>query len=194
MSDNKKTHGFGVPNITGPHHFVVRVPKGRNDPVTIIENYGCNGTTVDAKPVERVIISRDSWRTIAEPLKNYLNRRLKEKGFKVSRFSVGDNMVERLLGHEICVLAWAIEDANEDEAREAFTRWSAYRPEEMHWLYQQIVQDAGKASNEARGWRLAIKQALIVKDDLNRPRRAASKGLKPASSESAGEQTSLFAS
>ena len=194
MSDNKKTNGFGVPNITGPHHFVVRVPSGRNDPVTILESYGCNGPSIDTKPSERVIISRDSWKTIVEPLKNYLNRRLKEKGFKVSRFSAGDNMVERLLGHEICVLAWAIEDSNEDEAREAFTRWSAYRPEEMHWLYQQIVQDAGKPSNEARGWRLAIKQALIVKDDLNRPRRTASKSIKSAASEGAAEQASLFAS
>lgn len=192
MSEDKKTRGFGVPNITGPHHFVVRVPSGRNDPVTILENYGCNGPTVDSKPVERVIMTRDSWRTIAEPLKNYLNRRLKEKGFKVSRFSAGDNMVERLLGHEICVLGWAIEDANEDEAREAFTRWASYRPEEMHWLYQQIVQDAGKPGNEARGWRLAIKQALIVKEDLNRPRRAASKSPGKLPSETTAQQASLF--
>jgi hypothetical protein len=192
MNEDKKTRGFGVPNITGPHHFVVRVPSGRNDPVTILENYGCNGPTIDSKPLERVIMTRDSWRTIAEPLKNYLNRRLKEKGFKVSRFSAGDNMVERLLGHEICVLAWAIEDANEDEAREAFTRWASYRPEEMHWLYQQIVQDAGKPSNEARGWRLAIKQALIVKEDLNRPRRAASKSPTKLPTETTAQQTSLF--
>lgn len=194
MSDSNKTHGFGVPNITGPHHFVVRIPKGRNDPVTILENYGCNGNTIGAKPVERVIMTRDSWRTIAEPLKNYLNRRLKENGFKVSRFSAGDNMVERLLGHEICVLAWAIEDANDDEAREAFTRWASYRPEEMHWLYQQIVQDAGKPGNEARGWRLAIRQALIAKDEQNRPRKSAAKAASKLVSGEAAEQASFFAS
>lgn len=187
-----ETTGFGVPNVVGPHHFVVQIPAGRNDPVVVIENYGLNGETINAKPVPRVIVSRDAWRVVADPLKAYLNRRLKEKGFKVSRFSAGDNKVERLLGHEIAVLAWAIEQANEDEARIAFTRWASHRPEELHWLYQQIVADAGRPENKPTGWRLAIKQALIVKDERPLPRRDVG-GAKAGKANDTGDQISLFA-
>lgn len=188
-----ETIGFGVPNVVGPHHFVVQIPAGRNDPVVVIENYGLNGETINAKPVPRVIVSRDAWRVVTDPLKAYLNRRLKEKGFKVSRFSAGDNKIERLLGHEVAVLAWAIEQADEDEARIAFTRWASHRPEELHWLYQQIVADAGRPENEPAGWRLAIKQALIVKDERPLPRRDVG-GAKTSKIDSAGDQISLFAS
>lgn len=188
-----ETIGFGVPNVVGPHHFVVQIPAGRNDPVVVIENYGLNGETINAKPVPRVIVSREAWRVVADPLKAYLNRRLKEKGFKVSRFSAGDNKVERLLGHEIAVLAWAIEQADEDEARIAFTRWASHRPEELHWLYQQVVADAGRPENEPAGWRLAIKQALIVKDDRPLPRRDVG-GAKISKTDSTCNQISLFAS
>lgn len=187
-----ETTDFGVPNVVGPHHFVVQIPAGRNDPVVVIENYGLNGETINAKPVPRVIVSRDAWRVVAEPLKAYLNRRLKEKGFKVSRFSAGDNKIERLLGHEVAVLAWAIEQADEDEARIAFTRWASHRPEELHWLYQQIVADAGRPENEPTGWRLAIKQALIVKDDRPLPRRDM-RGTKAGKANDKGDQISLFA-
>lgn len=188
-----ETIGFGVPNVTGPHHFVVQIPAGRKEPVVIVENYGCNGETINARPVPRVIVSRDAWRVVADPLKAYLNRRLKEKGFKVSRFSAGDNKVERLLGHEVAVLAWTIEQADEDEARIAFTRWAAHRPEELHWLYQQIVGDAGKPENEPTGWRLAIKQALIVKDDRPLPRRDVATSAKNTRGDGKSDQISLFA-
>ena len=186
-----ETIGFGVPNVTGPHHFVVQIPAARTEPVVILENYGCNGESINAKPVERVIITRDAWRVVADPLKAYLNRRLKEKGYKASRFSNGDNKLERLLGHEITVLGWAIEQASEVEARIAFTRWAAHRPEELHWLYQQIVADAGKPENEPAGWRLAVKQALIVKDERSLPRRdVASKKL--SKNEAKADQITLF--
>ncbi len=191
-----ETIGFGVPNVVGPHHFVVQIPAGRNDPVVIVENYGCNGETINARPVPRVIVSRDAWRVVADPLKAYLNKRIKDKIDKKHpsvRFSIGDNKVERLLGHEVAVLAWAIEQADEDEARIAFTRWAAHRPEELHWLYQQIVGDAGKPENEPVGWRLAIKQALIVKDDRPLPRRDVASTAKNAKNNAKGDQISLFA-
>lgn len=195
--------GFGVPNVVGPHHFVVQIPAGRNDPVVIIENYGLNGETINAKPVPRVIVSREAWRVVAVPLKAYLNQRVKNSlfegksskdgvNFKASTFSLGNNKIERLLGHEVAVLAWAIEQADEDEARIAFTRWASHRPEELHWLYQQIVADAGRPENEPTGWRLAIKQALIVKDDRPLPRRDM-RGTKAGKANDKGDQISLFA-
>lgn len=187
----KTTLGFGVPNVVAPHHFVVQIPAGRA-PVAIVENYGANGPDVDAKPVPRVLVQRDAWRVVADPLRAYLNQRLKSKGFKGSRFAIGENPVERLLGHEVAVLAWAIEKATEDEARIAFTRWATHGPEELHWLYQQIAMDAGRPEHEPTGWRLAIKQALIVKDDRPAFRRDIA-GPKKSKASDKGEQPSLFA-
>ena len=103
----------------------------------------------------RVEVPRDAWRKVTDGLKGHLNRRLKEKGLKVCRFATGDNRVERILGRELMVLAWAIEDATADEAAIAFTRWSSHRPEELWWLFQQIDRDGGEwdSRGPAGAWR-----------------------------------------
>jgi hypothetical protein len=49
---------------------------------------------------------------IAEALQNELNRRLRQNGFRSSKWKNGDNYVSRLLGKEMMVLIWAIEEAD----------------------------------------------------------------------------------
>jgi hypothetical protein len=109
-------------------------------------------------------------RGAARGLKQHLNRRLKEKGIKASRFATGENKVERLLGRELVVLAWAIEDATADEAAIAFTRWSSHRPEELWWLFQQIDRDGGEWDSPKTGWRMAVRHALIREGEVQQPR------------------------
>lgn len=159
------THGFGVPNSAMPHQFLVRIPQGRADAVEVWEDFGAAAAATSAQTLCRVSVPRETWRQVAEGLKAHLNRRLKEKGIKGSRFATGDNRVERILGREITVLAWAIEDATPDEAAIAFTRWSSYRPEELWWLFQQIDRDGGEWDDSKDGWRLAIRHALIREGD-----------------------------
>jgi len=174
MAETKDiTHGFGVPNDPMPHQFLVRIPKGRLDPVEIWEDFGAAAIGSSSQTLCRAVIARENWHQVAEGLKSYLNRRLKEKGIRGSRFSMGDNRIERILGREICVLSWSIEDATRSEAAIAFTRWSSHRPEELWWLFQQIDRDGGEWDAPKTGWRVAIKHALIREEDEvpQRPRR-----------------------
>jgi len=121
MAEKLITHGFGVPNDPLPHQFLIRIPAGRTDPVEVWEDFGAAGVGTTAQRLCRATIPRDTWRQVAEGVKAHLNRRLKEKDLKASRFKAGDTRVERILGRELCVLTWAIEDATPDEAAIAFT-------------------------------------------------------------------------
>ncbi len=161
MAEKVITHGFGVPNDPLPHQFLVRIPAGRTDPVEVWEDFGAAGVGTAAQRICRAAMPRDTWRQVAEGVKAHLNRRLKGKGLKTSRFNARDNQVERILGRELCVLAWAIENATPDEAAIAFTRWSSHRPEELWWLFQQIDKDGGEWDSPKIGWRIAIRHALI---------------------------------
>ena len=165
MTKKVITHGFGVPNVPLPHQFLVRVPSGRAERVEVWEDFGASAVGTAAQKLCRVAVPRGSWRQVAEGVKSHLNRRLKEKDLKASRFSTGENRVERILGRELCVLAWAIEDAIPDEAAIAFTRWSSHRPEELWWLFQQIDRDGGEWDSPRTGWRIAIRHALIREGD-----------------------------
>ena len=161
MADKAATYGFGVPNDPMPHQFIVRIPPGKSDPVEVWEDFGAAAVGTASQKICRAEVRRDVWRRVADGVKSQLNRRLREKNFKASRFSVGDNRVERILGREICVLAWAIEDANADEAGIALTRWSSHRSEELWWLFLQIDRDGGEWDSQKDGWRIAIRHALI---------------------------------
>lgn len=161
MAEKLITHGFGVPNDMAPHQFLVRIPTAKTDPVEVWEDFGAAAVGTAAQKLCRAAVPRDTWRQVAEGVKSHLNRRLKEKDLKGSRFATGENRVERILGRELCVLAWAIESATPDEAAIAFTRWSSHRPEELWWLFQQIDRDGGEWDSPKTGWRIAIRHALI---------------------------------
>lgn len=161
MAEKVITHGFGVPNDPLPHQFLVRIPAGRTDPIEVWEDFGAAAVGTAAQKLCRTAVPRDTWRQVAEGVKSHLNRRLKEKDLKGSRFGSGDNRIERILGRELCVLTWAIEDATPEEAAVAFTRWTSHRPEELWWLFQQIDKDGGEWDSPKTGWRVAIRHALI---------------------------------
>ena len=69
-------------------------------------------------------------------------------------------MVERLLGRELCVLAWAAERASEQELLVIGSKWAALRPEERWWLFMVTVAEAGLPDDHQRGWRRALHLAL----------------------------------
>ncbi|WP_010510755.1 anti-phage-associated DUF3780 domain-containing protein [Komagataeibacter europaeus] len=165
MTEKPITCGFGVPNEALPHQFLVQIPPGQTKPVEIWEDFGAAAVGTTAQKLCRVELPRATWRKVADGVKAHLNRRLKEKSLKASRFATGSNRVERILGREICVLAWAIENATQDEASIAFTRWSSYRPEELWWLFQQIDRDGGEWDSPKTGWRIAIRHALLRNED-----------------------------
>ena len=169
MADDLITHGFGAPNTSLPHQFFVRIPKGKAAPIEVWEDFGAAAVGTATQKLCRAAVPRKTWQRVTQGLKSHLNRRLKEKGIKASRFATGDNRIERILGRELCVLAWAVEDATSDEAVIAFTRWSSHRPEELWWLFQQIDKDGGEWDSPRTGWRSAIRHALI-RDSENLPK------------------------
>jgi hypothetical protein len=157
----RPTIGFGVPDSTDPHHMVVTVPRGKDGAVIVAEHFGVRaGAEGMPDVVERAEISRPRWTAIAEPLRRAFNERLKEKGLATSRWVVGDNKVERILGKELCVLVWAVEKAQEGLIPVAVTNWSGLRPEERWWLFTMTAAATGTVENGDVGWRKALRFAL----------------------------------
>jgi hypothetical protein len=153
-------HGFGVPNDVAPHRFLVRVPQGRGGTVELIEDYGAAGVASGLGSICRVRVPRATWRAVADEAKAYLNRRLREKKVPASRFTPGETPVERLLGRELCVLAWAVEEMSPEEAAAAVPKWASYRPEELWWIFAQVDRDAGEFDDQPTGWRAGIRLAF----------------------------------
>lgn len=159
----EKTYkGFGVPETTLPHCFRITIPAGRGGMVEIVEDFGVSGDAVGLRSICRARLPRPVWRSVADEVKAYLNRRLKEKGLKGSSFKPGvDTLVDRLLGREITVLAWAIETHDAETAASCVPKWAAYRPEELWWIFAQIDRDAGEFDDPHTGWRAGITSLLL---------------------------------
>ena len=143
------------------HVFRVEIPSVRTEPVRVIEDYGYRGLE-DGIPrdEERVILPRPVWSGIAEIARRASNDRLKAARIPVGRWHAGTNLVERLLGKELCILAWAAETANEDQLPVICGKWAALRPEERWWLFSMTVAEAGLPEDTQRGWRRALFHAL----------------------------------
>jgi hypothetical protein len=161
MSKEPATVDFGAPTSFGAHVFRIDIPASRNDSVTIIEDYGYRGQEGGVpKDEERVILKRPTWSAIADIARREFNDRLKAAKVPVARWHTGSNIVDRLLGRELCVLAWAAETASEDKVPVICNKWAALRPEERWWLFAMTVAEAGMPEDTERGWRRALYYAL----------------------------------
>ena len=162
MTITRKTLDFGCPNDIDPHHFVVHIPADRTADITITEHFGLLGG-VNGTPFseERAVIPRAHWRKIADTVKRVFNERLKAHKFRVSRWKTGDNKVERLLGKELCVLAWGIERTELNRLPVALSNWLGFKPEERWWLFSMTAASSGTVADRDRGWRQALGFALM---------------------------------
>ena len=106
----RKTEGFGAPSEFGKHVFRVEIPPTRDGAVRIVEDYGLQGGE-QGRPYEevRAVLSREAWSGIAETARKDFNERLKTHKLASGRWVAGTTRVDRLLGKELCVLAWAAE-------------------------------------------------------------------------------------
>jgi Protein of unknown function (DUF3780) len=157
----RKTTGFGVPNDIDPHHFVVDIPAARANPVVITEQFGLSGGSNGLPDsLERCRLNQDAWNAIRKELERVLNDRLKEKKLATSRWKSGKNQVERLLGRELCILAWAIEAAPKETIPNAIRNWSGLKPEERWWLFAMAASMTGTSQDVDIGWRKALRVAL----------------------------------
>lgn len=181
MSAKPETVDFGAPAPlhspaggwgVGAHIFRVDIPAARSQPVQIVEEYGYRGEENGIPREEpRVVLERRIWTQIAETAQREFNARLKAAKLRPGRWHTGANRVERLLGRELCVLAWAAECANDEELPVICQKWEALRPEERWWLFTKTVAEAGLPEDRERGWRRALRAAL-ADGETRRPRPA----------------------
>ena len=161
MSEAVATVDFGAPGKFGAHVFRVEIPASRTEPVVIVEDYGYRGHEAGTpRDEERVVLLRRVWSGISDIARREFNDRLKAAKVLTARWHSGTNLVERLLGKELCVLAWAAETASDDQLRVIGSKWAALRPEERWWLFSMTVAEAGLPEDTQRGWRRALFHAL----------------------------------
>lgn len=173
MSDTVSFEDFGASKTLGSHVFLVDIPVSRSAPVLVIESYGYRGGDRGIPEKEtRVQLDRNKWTQIADVCRGNFNERLKAKKIPTGRWHTGMNKLDKLLGKELCVLAWACEPANLEQVPVICQRWVSLRPEERWWLFRMTVAEAGLVQDYNRGWRKALFHALSDgKIDERRPRR-----------------------
>ncbi|MGI8739931.1 MAG: DUF3780 domain-containing protein [Gammaproteobacteria bacterium] len=170
MTIRAKYEGFGFNSQESAHHFVVTIPASNREQVSISEHFtfdeieGRSVPTFGAGQQDgklRTILARAEWDTIADEVRVEFNRRLKESGLKSGRWKTGVNPVSRLLGKELTLLAWAIEDADPALIPTAIKNWQGLAPEERWWLFTMTAAATGHAVHgRGHGWRKAIRYAL----------------------------------
>lgn len=184
MKTKRGTLGFGCPDTVDPHHMVLRIPRGREEPVVLVEQFGLRAGHAGAPDaLERAVVDRAKWSGVSDAVRRIFNERLKDKGLAPGKWTVGDTKLERLLGKELCVLLWAIESAPSDLVSVAVTNWSGLKPEERWWLFTMTAAASGGVDDGDVGWRKALRYALTenpVQSGLprlpvqRRPRKAVS--------------------
>lgn len=156
-----ETIDFGAPKDFGAHHFYIDIPEEPKAAVTIYEYYGFDGDEAKREVAEkRVVLARELWTKIRDDARRDFNARLKAKKQRTGTWSTGKVKLDRFLGRELSVLAWAAEHATPAECGVICQKWLALRPEERWWLYSKTTAEAGLADQKDRGWRKALYCAL----------------------------------
>lgn len=182
------TLGFGVPATSDPHHFKVIIPKASSGKVQISEYLGMQAASNDHAVIDRVLLERPRWTAIRAEVQRAFNARLATHGLKPNMWKVGDNPVDRLLGKELCVLAWAVEQMDKEKIPVAVRNWLALRPEERWWLFGMAAISTGGVMDGGKGWRIALKHALgdVAQSELLAPSARRGKSAQETSQVSLG--------
>ncbi len=190
-ADARPTLGFGVPATSDPHHFKVIVPRSNAAPVQVSEYLGLQALSDEHSVIDRAVLDRARWTAIRAEVQRAFNARLSAHNLKPSAWKAGDNLVDRLLGKELCVLVWAVEHMEMEKIPVAVRNWLALRPEERWWLFGMTAMSTGGIGDGDKGWRLALRHALgdVAQSELLSPR--ARRGLVARDSGIASERPTL---
>jgi len=180
--------GFGFDYEQTEHCFIVTVPvsKAKHAEVLISEHFHwvkpekgkeTEPTFNDIDAQLKARLHRHTWEQIEDHIKAEFNRRLRSLGLKAGRWlKKGQIPVDRTLGKELTILAWALEDADPELAITAVHNWLGLAPEERWWLYTMTNAATGHAINgRNKGWRKALRFALTenpVMEGVLRHRRS----------------------
>lgn len=164
MAIRRDAIGFGFVPVESEHHFLVVIPRGQNDDVIVYERFQWQDKIEEQKIVfnndrPKVEISKHKWKQIEDDLRTEFNERLKQDGFPAGKWKTGQVPVHRLLGKEMVLLMWAIEDCDPAVIPTALKNWKGLSPEERWWLFTMTNAATGDI-DDRRGWRKAVRYAL----------------------------------
>lgn len=171
MTDKHELHGFGFNPAESQHHFRVTIPASKKELVIMSEHFLWQPEKPGIRELNlalgreddkvRVMLPYSKWAAIADNTRAEFNQRLRHERKKTAQWKQGDNIVARLLGKELVLLAWAIEDADPALIPTAIQNWQGLAPEERWWLFTMTNAATGHAiSGRGRGWRKAVRFAL----------------------------------
>ena len=164
--------GFGFSVDRTEHCFIVTIPasKSKDAEVIISEHFHWQPqpdetVAVSFNDEDRLLkarLKRMIWEQIEEEIKAEFNRRLRAMGIKTGRWlKKGQVPIDRTLGKELTLLAWALEDADPALIPSAIRNWLGLAPEERWWLYTMTNAATGHAlKGRNKGWRKAVRFAL----------------------------------
>lgn len=164
---SKGSFGFNPDESTS--HFLVIIPSGTTQSIVISEHMSWDpdhiedsvhyGENTDGQV--RSCLDRKKWNAIADVMRADFNTRLKKEGKLSGRWKPGPNLLNRILGKELTLLAWGIEDADPALIPNAIANWQGLTPEERWWLYTMTAAATGNyVTGRNRGWRKAVRYAL----------------------------------
>jgi hypothetical protein len=141
LTNTKKPgcQGFGFCPDESTHHFLVTIPASNREEVLISEHFTWDEISAATPPTFavgepegklRVLLPRVKWDAIADEMRVEFNQRLKRDGRKSGSWKTGPNPVSRLLGKELVLLEWAIEEADPALTAVAIKNWLGLVPEE----------------------------------------------------------------
>lgn len=162
---------FDCDDIYCEHAFLVRLTKGREPKALVFEVFGRPPAEAHAsaamaawapETVLRCEVPREVWDAAAPEARAEFNRRLRIEGKSAGRWGADETAVQRLLGKELLVLLWAIEqlDVSPEEIAVGIRNWLGLKPEERWWLYTMTAAATGLAHQAGMGWRDALRRAL----------------------------------
>jgi len=152
-----QTVGFGASSEFGRHCFYVEIPATPREAILIYEDYGFDGDESRRETTEcRIVLARELWTKIRDDARRDFNARLKVKKLSTGSWKTGTIKLDRFLGRELCILAWAAEHASPQECPIICQKWLALRPEERWWFYAKTASEARLSDQTQRGWRKAL--------------------------------------
>lgn len=158
--------GFDCADIYREHAFLVRLSKGKAAVAQVFEVFGRPPEAGEREwapeTILRCELPRATWDAVSGEVRSEFNRRLKTDDKTAGRWGADDTAVQRLLGKELLVLLWAIEqgDVSDEETAVAIRNWLGLKPEERWWLYTMTAAATGFAHQAGMGWRNALRNAL----------------------------------
>jgi hypothetical protein len=147
---------FGIRHA-GHHGFSLLIPA---DPIVDVDLTETLGTR--SAPLIKARIPMRHWLLIDDRVRSGVNARLGVLRLPTGAWGYGENHLAVHIGWELAVLLWAIDGATDEQVHTALVNWESLAPEERWWLYHVVNGSSYRFDlNRDRGWRLALRIALI---------------------------------